>query len=157
MSDKKPTTALISDLPVRTATIYPAAYAKEVAGRSGIALGNIFDLTQFGANITELAPGAWSSHRHTHAEEDELLMALEGEMVIVDNTGRHPFRSGMVAGFKAGTGNAHHVVNESNAKARFLVIGTRSATESVDYPDIDMKAVKVDGKYLVTHKDGSGF
>lgn len=156
MSDT-PTTRLISDLPVRRATIYPDALAKEVQGRSGIALGNVFGISQFGANITVLAPGAWSSHRHTHAIEDELLMALDGEMVIVDNRGRHPFRSGMVAGFKAGDGNAHHVINESGKEARFLVIGTRSQTESVIYPDVDMKAVKTDGTFLVTHKDGTPY
>jgi uncharacterized cupin superfamily protein len=157
MTEKAPTTALIEDLPVRTGTIYPTVLAGEVQGRSNVALGNIFGLTQFGANITTLKPGAWSSHRHAHAQEDELLLALEGEMVIVDNHGRHPFRSGMVAGFKAGSGNAHKVINETDTPVRFLVIGTRSKTESVDYPDVDMKAEKTGGNYLVTRKDGSSF
>jgi uncharacterized cupin superfamily protein len=151
------TTRLIDQLPVRKATIYPDVYAREVSGRAGISLGNPFGITQFGANITVLAPGAWSSHRHTHAVEDELLMALEGEMVIVDDYGRHPFRPGMVAGFKAGGGNAHQVINESDQEARFLVIGTRSQTESVTYPDVDMKAVKTDGTFVVTRKDGTPF
>jgi uncharacterized cupin superfamily protein len=151
------TTRLIDELPVRKATIYPDVFAKEVSGRSGIALGNAFGISQFGANITVLEPGAWSSHRHTHAEEDELLMALEGEMVIVDDHGRHPFRSGMVAGFKAGGGNAHQVINESDKEAHFLVIGTRSQSESVVYPDVDMKAVKTNGTFVVTRKDGTAF
>ncbi len=151
------TTRLISELPVRKATIYPDVYAKEVSGRSGTALGDAFGISHFGANITVLEPGAWSSHRHTHAEEDELLMALDGDMVIVDNHGRHPFRPGMVAGFKAGGGNAHQVINESGKVARFLVIGTRSQTESVIYPDVDMKAIKTNGTFVVTRKDGTPF
>lgn len=151
------TTRQIAELPVRKATIYPDLYAKEVSGRSAIALGNAFGISQFGANITVLEPRAWSSHRHTHAEEDELLMALDGEMVIVDDHGRHPFRPGMVAGFKAGDGNAHQVINESGKEARFLVIGTRSQSESVVYPDVDMKAVKTNGAFLVTRKDGTPF
>lgn len=154
---ERQTTRLISELPIRKATIYPDVYSKEVSGRSGIALGNAFGISQFGANITVLEPGAWSSHRHTHAEEDELLMALEGEMVIVDNHGRHPFQAGMVAGFKAGDGNAHHVINVSGREARFLVIGTRSQSECVIYPDVDMKAVKANGTYVVTRKDGTPF
>jgi uncharacterized cupin superfamily protein len=154
---ENPTTRLISELPVRKATIYPDVHAKEVSGRTGIALGNAFGISQFGANITVLEPGAWSSHRHTHAQEDELLMALDGEMVLVDNFGRHPFRPGMVAGFKAGGGNAHQVINESAKEARFLVIGTRSQTESVVYPDVDMKAVKTNGTFVVTRKDGTPF
>lgn len=151
------TTRLISELPVRNSTIYPEVLAKEIRGRSGIALGNAFGIGQFGANITVLEPGAWSSHRHTHSQEDELLMALDGEMVIVDNHGRHPFRPGMVAGFKAGGGNAHQVINESDKTARFLVIGTRSQSESVEYPDVDMKAVKTNGTFVVTRKDGTPF
>jgi uncharacterized cupin superfamily protein len=157
MTDKVPTTALIKDLPVRTGTIYPPVLAVEVKGRSNVALGNVFGLKQFGANITTLEPDAWSSHRHAHAEEDELLVALEGEMVIVDNHGRHSFRSGMVAGFKAGDGNAHKVINETDKPVKFLVIGTRSATETVHYPDVDMKAVKTAGTFVVTRKDGSSF
>ena len=157
MTDKVLTIALIKDLPIRNGTIYPDVMAKEIQGRSNIALGNVFGLTQFGANITTLKPGAWSSHRHAHAEEDELLVALEGEMVLVDNHGRHPFRSGMVAGFKAGDGNAHQVINETDKPAKFLVIGTRSATEFVVYADVDMKAVKTAGNFVVTRKDGSSF
>jgi uncharacterized cupin superfamily protein len=151
------TIRLISELPVRKATIYPDVYAKEVSGRTGIALGDPFGISQYGVNVVVLEPGAWSSHRHTHAEEDELLMALDGDMVLVDNFGRHPFRPGMVAGFKAGGGNAHQVINESNKEARFLVIGTRSQTESVVYPDVDMMAIKTNGKFVVTRKDGTPF
>jgi uncharacterized cupin superfamily protein len=156
MSSKK-SVIEISELPVRTGTIYPEPLSKQVKGRSNVALGNVFDITQFGVNITTLEPGAWSSHRHTHAVEDELAVALEGEMVVVDDHGRHPFRPGMVAGFKAGNGNAHHVVNESNKPAKFLIVGTRSNEESVVYPDVDMKAVKTAGTYAVTKKDGSAF
>ncbi len=157
MREKKPSVVNISELPVRTTTIYPSALSKEIAGRSNVALGNIFDIAQFGVNITTLQPGAWSSHRHAHAEEDELAVALEGEMVLVDNLGRHPFRQGMVAGFKAGSGNAHHVVNESDKPAKFLIVGTRSATEAVVYPDVDMKGIKQDGTYVLSRKDGSAF
>jgi uncharacterized cupin superfamily protein len=151
------TTRLINELPVRKATIYPEVYAKEVSGRTGISLGDPFGISQYGVNVVVLEPGAWSSHRHAHAVEDELLMALDGEMIIVDNHGRHPFRNGMVAGFKAGDGNAHQVINESGKEARFLVIGTRSQTESVVYPDVDMAAIKTNGKFVLTRKDGTPF
>jgi uncharacterized cupin superfamily protein len=156
MSQKK-SVIEISELPVRKGTVYPAELAKEIQGRSNVALGNYFDITQFGVNITTLAPGAWSSHRHEHAVEDELAVALEGEMVLVDDHGRHPFRPGMVAGFKAGNGNAHHIRNESKAIAKFIIVGTRSNVEQVVYPDVDMKAEKTTGTYVVTKKDGSTF
>jgi uncharacterized cupin superfamily protein len=147
----------ISELPVRTTTIYPEEMAKAVKGRSNVALGHVFDITQFGVNITTLQPGAWSSHRHAHKFEDELAVALEGEMILVDDHGRHPFRPGMVAGFKAGSGNAHKIVNESDKPAKFLIVGTRAQNESVVYPDVDMKYEKIDGANHVTRKDGSLF
>ena len=96
----------ISDLNVRTGSGYPEPYNKEVKGRSNAALGNAFGLTQFGVNITTLEPGAWSSQRHWHLNEDELVYAIEGDMVIVDDTGRHPFKPGQCAGWKANTPNA---------------------------------------------------
>ena len=147
----------ISDLPSRTGSGYPADYAKEVQGRSNVALGNAFDLTQFGANITTLQPGAWSSQRHWHLNEDELIIVLEGEMLIVDDAGRHPFNTGQVAGFKANTPNAHVVVNESNKPAKFLVIGTRAKTEAAYYPDIDMHYLRDEQGPRFTRKDGSSF
>jgi uncharacterized cupin superfamily protein len=92
----EPKTVLnIADLPVRTGSGYPEHYAKAVKGRSSISLGNPLGLTQFGVNVTTLEPGAWSSQRHWHLNEDELVMALEGEMVIVDEEGRHPFIPGL--------------------------------------------------------------
>jgi uncharacterized cupin superfamily protein len=154
---KTPSVIDIATLPVRTGTIYPAELAAQVKGRSNVALGNVFDITQFGVNITTLAPGAWSSHRHAHAMEDELAVALEGDMTLVDDTGAHPFRPGMVAGFKAGTGNAHTIKNLSNKEAKFLIVGTRSQVEDVTYPDVDMKAVKTTGTYAITRRDGSSF
>jgi uncharacterized cupin superfamily protein len=44
----------------------------------------------------------------------------------------------MVAGFAAGTGNGHHIVNRSGAVVRLLEIGTRTREETAHYSDIDM-------------------
>lgn len=147
----------IADLNVRSGSGYPEVYAKEVKGRSNVALGNPFGLTQFGANITTLEPGAWSSQRHWHLNEDELVYALEGQMVIVDDNGRHPFKPGQCAGWKANTPNAHCVVNESNKPAKFLVVGTRALVEEANYPDIDMKYRRDESGPRFTKKDGNSF
>jgi uncharacterized cupin superfamily protein len=63
----------------------------------------------------------------------------------------------MCAGFKAGVANGHHLVNKSSSPATYIEIGTRSAVENSHYPDVDMKAGKIDGKWVVTKKDGTGF
>lgn len=151
------TVLAISELNVRSGSGYPEHYAKAVKGRSNVALGTSFGLTQFGANITTLEPGAWSSQRHWHLNEDELVYALEGEMVIIDETGRHPFTLGQCAGWKANTPNAHHIVNESNKPAKFLIVGTRALIEEANYPDIDMHYRRDENGPLFTKKDGKPF
>ena len=71
----------------------------------------MFGLTHFGVNLTRLAPGGLSALRHTHSSEDEFVYVLEGEPILVTNTGETALRPGMCAGFKAGSGNAHHLIN----------------------------------------------
>ena len=56
----------ISKAPLKTGSIYPAPYAAEMAGRSSLRLGQAGGLTQFGANLVILEPGAKSSLRHWH-------------------------------------------------------------------------------------------
>ena len=147
----------IADLPVRTGSGYPEDHAKAVKGRSNVSLGNPLGVTQFGVNITTLEPGAWSSQRHWHLNEDELVLALEGEMVIVDENGRHQFKPGKVMGWKANTPNAHCITNESDKPAKFLIVGTRAEIEEAYYPDIDMHYRRDEKGPRFQRKDGSSF
>ncbi len=146
-----------ADIAPRRSTAYPEQYADVVKGRAKAALGDPFGLTQFGVNYTTLEPGAWSAQRHWHAHEDEFVMVLEGTVTLVNEEGRYKLTAGMCAGFKAGVANGHCLINEGSTPARLLEVGTRSPVESASYPDIDMKAEKIDGKFLMTKKDGSFF
>src|ERR1700730_6682096 len=74
-------------LPERSGSSYPAPFKEPVALRRWRMLGEAFGLTQFGVNLVELAPGAWSSQRHWHSAEDELIYMLEGELVLVTDLG----------------------------------------------------------------------
>ena len=145
------------NLPARTATIYPPPYAAALEGRAKRALGDVFNLTQFGVNLTTLAPGASSAQLHWHENEDEFIYVLEGELTLVDGAGEERLTAGMCVGFKAAVPNGHKLVNNSTQPCMYLEIGTRSEAERVHYPDSDMLAVKVDGKFRVTRKDGSPF
>ena len=141
----------------RTGTIYPPEFAGPLKGREKRALGDVFGLTQYGVNLATLAPGSWSSQRHWHEKEDEFIFVIEGDITLIDDAGEHPLKPGMCAGFKAGVANGHHLVNKTKTLATYLEIGTRSANEVAAYPDVDMKAVKTDGKFVLTRKDGTGF
>jgi uncharacterized cupin superfamily protein len=76
-------------------------------------LGDLFGLTNFGVNLTRIAPGGVSALRHAHTKQDEFVYVLEGRPTLVTDAGRRPLEPGMCAGFRAGTENAHHLVNET--------------------------------------------
>jgi len=138
-------------------SVYPEPYASRVAGREKAPLGDLFGLTNFGVNFTRLAPGAQSALRHAHKKQDEFVYILQGEPTLITDDGVHELSPGMCAGFKAGTGNAHHLVNRTTAEVVYLEVGDRSPGEESTYPDDDIHAAFVDGKWLITHKDGSPY
>lgn len=114
-----------------------------------------------GVNIVELAPGAWASQRHWHAKEDEYVYVLSGELVLIEDAGETTLVAGESAGWPAGVRDGHHLVNKSNANARFLVVGSRDNTDHGEYSDIDMKFSE--GRYstgkkgIFLHKDGTPY
>ncbi|MFV2093095.1 MAG: cupin domain-containing protein [Hyphomicrobiales bacterium] len=145
----------LSKTPLKTGSIYPEPYATEMTGRSSLRLGDAAGLTQFGANLVILAPGAKSSLRHWHENEDEFVMVTTGELILVMDEGETPMQPGDCAGFAAGVANGHHLVNRTNTEARFLVIGTRATQEIAHYSDVDMKVEIKDKSARFTRRDGS--
>lgn len=155
MPDTAKAAVIATDVEQRSGSNYLPEYAKAVAGRAKRALGNVFGLDQFGVNLVNMEPGAWSSHRHWHEREDEFIYVLEGDITLIDDAGEHLLTPGMCAGFKAGVPNGHHLVNKSGVVVTYLEVGSRYSEEVAHYSDIDMKAVKSNGKFAFTRKDGS--
>lgn len=144
--------------PKPTSPPFPATMVAKVAGREKRPLGDLFGLMNFGVNLTRLAPGGWSALRHAHAKQDEFVYVLEGEPTLVTGAGETQLKPGMCAGFKAGTGDAHHLVNRTTKDVVFLEVGDRSAGDAVSYPDDDVVAVYgADGKWKYTRKDGTPY
>lgn len=141
--------------PVKTGSIYPEPYASQMAGRSSLRLGDAGGLTQFGANLVILAPGARSSLRHWHLNEDEFVMVTQGECTLVQDEGETVMRPGDCAAFPAGHSNGHHFHNTTTAEARFLVVGTRAKQEVATYSDVDLRVEMGGGAARFTYKDGS--
>src|ERR1700758_4072265 len=143
---------------VRTKGVYPEPWRAVTEGREKAALGDVVGLTQFGVNLTRLKPGAASSLRHWHENEDEFIFVLEGEIVLIEDGGEPPLRPGDAAGFKAGVANGHQLVNKSAREALYLEIGTRAPTERAHYPDVDLAGVRDDeGGYRFTKKSGEPY
>jgi uncharacterized cupin superfamily protein len=140
----------------RAVTNYPPPHDLVVRGRSRRSFTTPLGLSQFGVNLTELAPGAASALRHWHSHEDEFVWVLEGELTLVTDEGKQRLGAGQCAGFPAGVANAHHFINESAARAVYLEVGTRSAEDEVSYPDVDLRCHP--GRYTgarFTRRDGT--
>jgi uncharacterized cupin superfamily protein len=133
---------------------YPEPFASRMAGREKRPLGDLFGLTQFGVNLTRLAPGAVSSLRHAHTKQDEFVYVLRGNPTLVTDEGATRLAPGMCTGFRAGTGNAHHLVNETSDVVEYLEIGDRTPGDAASYPDDDLKAELVNGEWTFSRKDG---
>jgi len=140
--------------PRKVLSFYPEPFASRMQGRDRRTLGEIFGLKNFGVNLTRLAPKAMSALRHSHAKQDEFVYILEGRPTLVTDEGRTQLAPGMCAGFRCGTGNAHHLVNETGADVLYLEIGDRTPGEAVEYPDDDIVLVVKDGRRTYLHKDG---
>ena len=146
----------IASLEVRTGCNYPHPYKDICLGATWNKLGDAAGLTDFGVNLVRLPPGKWSSQRHWHSEEDELVYVLEGEVTLVEDDGPHVLRAGDVAAWKAGETNAHCLQNLSDRDAVYLEIGSRRpATDACHYPDIDMDARP--GESFYRHLDGTPY
>ena len=125
-----------------------------MAGREKRPLGDVFGLANFGVNLTRLVPGAISALRHAHSKQDEFVYVLSGNAVLISDEGDTLLTPGMCAGFRAGSGNAHHLVNRGDRDVLYLEIGDRTGGDSASYPDDDLQAVlDGDGKWQFRHKD----
>ncbi|HXU06447.1 MAG TPA: cupin domain-containing protein [Polyangia bacterium] len=139
-------------------TSYPEPFASRVAGRLKRPLGDAFALTNFGVNHTRLAPGAVSALRHVHSRQDEFVYVLEGHPTLITGHGKRELAPGMCVGFKAADGNAHHIVNRTDADVVLLEVGDRTAGDLVEYPDDDIQNIPgPDGQRILAHKDGTPY
>jgi uncharacterized cupin superfamily protein len=147
----------LASVPTRSGSSYPSPHDAAMDGRSQQRLGDAGGLTQFGANLVHLAPGAMSSLRHWREQQDEFLVVTEGTLTLVDDTGETPLLPGDCCAFPAGDANGHHIVNRSAAAGAFVVVGTRTQTETGWYCDIDMKVEATSGEMTFLRRDGTEF
>jgi uncharacterized cupin superfamily protein len=142
----------LNSIPEHRGSNYPPPFDQVVGQRIRQRLGDAGGLTQFGVNLLQLPPGAWSAQRHWHSHEDEFVYVVSGEVVLVTDTGEQLLRAGDFAAFPANAPNGHHMVNKSGSIAVCLEVGSRSSADRVEYPDIDMRFDPEVDSY--THRDG---
>jgi len=145
------------EVPEDGSTAYPAAYRPLVAKRFRRRLGNAAGITNFGVNLTRIAPGGQSAARHWHTKQDEFIYVVEGEPTLLTNAGRTRLAPGMCAAFPAGAQDGHCLLNETDRDVLYLEIGDRTPGDGAQYPDDDLVALFVDGKWRYTRKNGTPY
>ncbi len=119
-------------------SFYPAPFHQQVAGRWVRRLAPAAGLTMMGASHVTLKPGAWSSQRHWHEGEDELLIMLKGEAVLVEDEGETTIRPGDCVAWPKGLRNGHHLINRSDQDCVFVCLSAGDRSAGGAYSDIDM-------------------
>ena len=159
MIESRPPVAIsaLATAPRTTPSVYPEPFASRMQGRTKRILGDLFGLANFGVNLVVLAPGAESALRHAHSRQDEFVYVLRGNPTLITDAGETLLAPGMCAGFRAASGDAHKLVNRSNGEAHYLEVGDRSPDDTADYPDDDLQALRVDGKWRFMRKDGTPY
>jgi uncharacterized cupin superfamily protein len=145
----------IAAVPKRRGSGYPTPFDAPCARRVRQRLGVAGGLVDFGVNLMRLPPGDWSSQRHWHSDEDELVYVLEGELTLIEDGGETVLRAGDGAAFAKGSGDGHHMLNRSDAMAVYLEVGARSPADVTICSDIDMMSTNADGRFV--HKDGAPY
>lgn len=154
----RPLALVAADAAPRTRpSLYPEPFASRMRGRTKRALGDLFGLRNFGVNLTRLEPGAVSALRHAHSRQDEFIYVLEGQPALHTDEGLTRLAPGMCAGFAAGSGNAHCLINDTAVAVVYLEIGDRSSGDDASYPDDDLRADLIDGRWAFSRKDGSSY
>jgi len=144
----------ITKVPAQQIASYPREFAQVVSGREKQKLGDEVGLTQFGVNITRIKAGSASALRHWHEHEDEFIYMIDGELILHENAGETVLKAGDAAGFKAGSGIAHCLINRTARDAVYLEVGTRAKSERVHYPDVDFMMERDDTGRRYFRKSG---
>lgn len=148
----------IAKIPADTDCAYPDPFWQPIVGRERKRLGNAVGLSQFGVNLTTLKPGAWSSQRHWHRNEDEFVYVLQGEIVLSE--GHHNetvLKAGDAAGWKANGGVGHCLINRTQQDAVYIEVGMRTVNETTVYSDIDMRLERDKNGLRYLHKTGEPY
>jgi uncharacterized cupin superfamily protein len=112
-------------------------------------------LTQFGAYLDTLEPGAWSGARHWHSAEDEFLYLLSGTATLRDDSGMTDLLPGDAVSWPHGQPNGHHLTNRGDVPARWLIVGSRCKGDICTYPDDGRRQINAATTWRIEAADGS--
>ena len=145
----------LSRIEQTNSTGYPPPYDRDVAERHYRRVGAAMGLGRLGISQCTLEPGAWSSQRHWHEGIDEIVVMLDGEAMLVEDSGETLLRPGDIATFAADAANGHHLINRSNKPCTFVAIDNSEGEGNCHYPDADLIWNMGDERF--TRRDGTPY
>ena len=91
---------------------------------------------KLGYNLTVLPPGKTQCPFHSHREEEEMFLILEGEGELRFGEQRYKLRKwDVIACPTGGAEVAHQIINTGTTPMRYLSLSNLSTTEVCEYPD----------------------
>jgi uncharacterized cupin superfamily protein len=114
--------------------VWGAKLAEFGDGVRGARLDRIAD-EALGAAVWELDPGATSGPYHFHHGTLELLIVLRGRPTLRTPDGERELEEGAAVPFARGAAGAHQVLNRTDGVVRYLMIGSHTSPDVVEYVD----------------------
>jgi uncharacterized cupin superfamily protein len=112
-------------------------------------IGAHIEMKGLGAQFIVVPPGKTGFPFHSHRNNDEMFIILEGEGTYRLGENSYPVRSGDVISAVAGDAStAHQLINTGSVDLRYYAISTRNDPDVCEYPD--------SGKFLVASGIPSG-
>jgi uncharacterized cupin superfamily protein len=128
----------------------PSSHGSRFADKAG-RIGAVTGMKQLGAQYITVPPGKAGFPFHSHRNNEEMFIILEGEGTFRKGPDRWPVRAGDVISAVAGDAStAHQIINTGSVELRYFAISTRNDPDICEYPD--------SGKYMVASgiPDGGG-
>ena len=111
-------------------------------GGSAGRIGGLIGMEQLGAQYLVVPPGKAAYPRHSHRNNEEMFVILEGAGEYQLGDAIWPVQAGdVIAAPAGGTETAHQLRNTSSADLRYLAISSRQDPDIMDYPDSGKFAV----------------
>lgn len=90
---------------------------------------------RIGASVWEIAPRSTQIPYHFHHLQQELVVVLNGRLILRTPSGERELREGDVVHFPTGPEGAHTLRNDTDERARVLWISELADAEIAEYPD----------------------
>ena len=115
---------------------------------TGTQLGKLGGLTRTGVSIARLAPGKESFAYHLHHQEEEWIYVLAGRAVALIDGTEYALETGDFVAFPTPS-VAHLMRNPGPDELVYLMGGENKPYEVADFPTLDKRMVKLDGRIVV--------